>query len=155
MYCHQLHCSLGNPAQSFELTSSAVQRYPVWSSPMKYIHVQRSTVFVSFIWKRAMHFGADQSSEMQWTDCPVWYFPVQLKVVQCSAVWRSQAQAKTSEVLCKDILCGLVQWSTFTCSAVQSLSVSFGNVQCTSVHISLARCSEPTVLYGTFQFNWG
>ena len=41
------------------------------------------------------------------------------------------------------------------CSAVQSLSVSFGNVQCSSVQISLARCSELTVLYGTLQFNPG
>ena len=40
-------------------------------------------------------------------------------------------------------------------SAVQSLSVSFGNVECSSVQISLARCSELTVLYGTFQFNPG
>ena len=40
-------------------------------------------------------------------------------------------------------------------SAVQSLSVSFGNVECSSVQISLARCSELTVLYGTFHFNPG
>ena len=40
-------------------------------------------------------------------------------------------------------------------SAVQSLSVSFGNVECSSVQISLARCSELAVLYGTFQFDPG
>ena len=34
-------------------------------------------------------------------------------------------------------------------SAVHNLSVSFGNVQCSSVQISLA------VLYGTFQFDPG
>ena len=50
---------------------------------------------------------------------------------------------------CTKISC-VVQWTTFTCSAVQSLLVSFGNVQCSSVQISLARCSELT-----FQFNRG
>ena len=65
MYCHQLQCSLGNPEQSFQLTFSAVLSYPVWSSPMEYIHVQCNIFFVSFIWKRAMQFGADQSSEVQ------------------------------------------------------------------------------------------
>ena len=37
-------------------------------------------------------------------------------------------------------------------SAVQSLSVSFGNVDCSSVQISLGTV---TVLYGTFQVNPG
>ena len=32
-------------------------------------------------------------------------------------------------------------------SAVQSLSVSFGNVECSSVQISLARCSDCPVWY--------
>ena len=32
-------------------------------------------------------------------------------------------------------------------SAVQSLSVSFGNVECSSVQISLARCSDCPVCY--------
>ena len=54
MYCHQLHCSLGNPEQSFQVTSSAVQNSAVWSSPLEYIHMQCSTV----IWRRAMQFGA-------------------------------------------------------------------------------------------------
>ena len=103
--------------------------YPVWSSSVEYIHVQCSTVFISFIWKRGMQFGADQSSEVQWTDCPVWYFPVQSRVVQCSAVWWSQAQPKTvqsSEVQCRpvqssEVLSGSVQSSPVYWCAVQSI----------------------------------
>ena len=103
--------------------------YPVWSSSVEYIHVQCSTVFISFIWKRGMQFGADQSSEVQWTDCPVWYFPVQSRVVQCSAVWWSQAQTKTvqsSEVQCRpvqssEVLSGSVQSSPLHWRAVQSI----------------------------------
>ena len=132
MYCHQLHCSLSNPAQSFELTSSAVQRYPVWSSPMKYIHVQRSTVFVSFIWKRAMHFGAHQSSEMQWTDCPVWHFPVQLRIVQSGEVklrLRPSSPIRYSAVHFSLLKCfGLVHFSPVHSADVYSIRVWSGPV---------------------------
>ena len=97
--------------------------YPVWSSPVEYIHVQCSTFFVSFIWKRAMQFGTDQSS------CPVWYFPVRSRVLQCSAVWWSQAQPKTvrsSEVQCRsvqssEVLSGSVQSGPLHWHAVQSI----------------------------------
>ena len=71
-----------------------MQSYPVWSSPVEYIHVKCSTVFISFIWKRAMQFGADQSSEVQWTDCPVWYFPVQSRVVQSGEVKLTLRQSR-------------------------------------------------------------
>ena len=98
-------------------------RYPVRSSTVEYIHVQCSTVFISFIWKRGMQFGADQSSEVQWTDCPVWYFPVQSRVVQCSAVWWSQAQPKTvqsSEVQCRPLQCYPAQSSPVHSNDVRS-----------------------------------
>ena len=95
----------------------------MWSSPLEYIHVQCSTFFVSFIWKRAMQFGTDQSS------CPVWYFPVRSRVLQCSAVWWSQAQPKTvrsSEVQCRsvqssEVLSGSVQSGPLHWHAVQSI----------------------------------
>ena len=101
----------------------------MWSSPVEYIHLQCSTVFISFIWKRGMQFGADQSSEVQWTDCPVWYFPVQSRVVQCSAVWWSQAQTKT------------VQSSEVRCRPVQSSEVLSGSVQSSPVHSTNVRSS--------------
>ena len=70
-----------------------------------------------------MQFGTDQSS------CPVWYFPVRSKVVQCSAVWWSQAQPKTvrsSEVQCRsvqssEVLSGSVQSGPLHWRAVQSI----------------------------------
>ena len=62
---------------------------------------------------------------------------------------------KLRPVLCKVLLCDLVQWSTSTCSAVQSCYVSFGDVQCTSMQISLVRCNELAVLYSDLQFNPG
>ena len=51
------------------------------------------------------------------------------------------------QVLCQAFLCGLAQWSTFMYSALQSLSVSFENVECSSVQISVARCSDCPVWY--------
>ena len=79
-----------------------------------------------------MQFGADQSSEVQWAYCLVWYFLVQSSVVQCSAVWWSQAQAKTvqsSEEQCRpvqssEVLSGQVQSSPLRWRAVQSTECS-------------------------------
>ena len=99
-------------------------RYPVWSSSVEYIHVQCSTVFISFIWKRGMQFGADQCSEVQWLSCMVLS-----SSIRSSAVWWSQAQTKT------------VQSSEVQCRPVQSSEVLSGSVQSSPVHSTNVRSS--------------
>ena len=98
--------------------------YPVWSSSVEYIHVQCSTVFISFIWKRGMQFGADQSSEVQWTDCSVWYFPVQSRVVQSGEVKLRVRQS--SLVKCMPSIS--VFWSAVRLSPVRSIPLTRGPV---------------------------
>ena len=99
-------------------------RYPVRSSSVEYIHVQCSTVFISFIWKRGMQFGADQCSEVQWLSCMVLS-----SSIQSSAVWWSQAQTKT------------VQSSEVRCRPVQSSEVLSGSVQSSPLHSTDVRSS--------------
>ena len=71
----------------------------------------------------SVSFGKVECSSVQislarCSDCPVWYFPVQSRVVQCSAVWWGRAQSKTvqsSEV-------HAVQFSLLKCCPAQSHS---------------------------------
>ena len=80
-------------------------------------------------------------------------FACKSSVDKCIAIYSIAVKAIQNNpfnllpVLCQAFLCGLAQWSTFMYSAVQSLSVSFENVECTSVQISVARCSDCPVWY--------
>ena len=146
MYCHLLHCSF-----------SAVLRYPVWSSSVEYIHAQFSAVFISFISK--VECSSVQISVARCSDCFVWYVPVQSTVVQCSAVWWSQAQPKTvqsSEVQCRPVQCSevlsgsvqssplhwravqYIQWILRPSSPILFVPIQFHSLPSSSVHFNPA-----------------
>ena len=82
----------------------------------------------------SVSFGNVECSSVQislarCSDCCVWYFPIQSRVVQCSAVCWSQAQTKT------------VQSSEVQCRPVQSSEVLSGSVQSSPVHSTNVRSS--------------
>ena len=73
--------------------------FPVWSSPVEYLHVQCSTVVISFIRKRGMHFSADQCSEVQWLSC----------MVLSSSIQSSEVKLRLRQS--SPVKCGAVQFS--------------------------------------------
>ena len=72
----------------------------------------------------SVSFGKVECSSVQislarCSDFPVWYFPVQSRVVQCSAVWWGRAQSKT--VQSSGAACCPAQYSPLHWHAVQSM----------------------------------
>ena len=85
--------------------------FPVWSSPVEYLHVQCITVVISFIRKRGMQLGADQCSEVQWLSC----------MVLSSSIQSSEVKLRLRQS--SPVKYGAVQFSLLKCCPAQSSPV--------------------------------
>ena len=117
--CHLLHCSLGSPEESFQLTSSVVLSYPVWSSPVEYIHIQCSTVFISFT-SRGI---AVRCRSVQRGAVTVLYGTFQLNLGQCSVVQSGEVKLQNKTVQPSEMQSRPVQSSELLSGSVQSSPV--------------------------------